>query len=108
MHKRIFKDVELATGSHKERLKRQKLGFNTRKFRRNYSRPQIKKVDGDVVMLFNNTIEQKNGETSIPNSVSLVDDQTLDGQLVIAITNETFVEEDGGQVTWIPCNIPFV
>lgn len=59
-------------------------------------------------MLFNNTIEQKNGETSKPNSISLVDDQTLDGQLIIAITNETFVEEDGGQVTWIPCNIPFV
>lgn len=30
MHKQIFKDVGLAIGSHKERLKRQKLGFNTR------------------------------------------------------------------------------
>jgi hypothetical protein len=46
-------------------------------------------------MLFNNTIEQKNGETSTPNFISLVDDQTLDG-LVIAIINETFVEENGG------------
>jgi hypothetical protein len=32
----------------------------------------------------------------------------LDGWLVTIVTNETLVEEDGGQVTWIPCNILFV
>jgi hypothetical protein len=42
-------------------------------------------------MLFNNIIEQKNGETSTPNFISLVDDQ-----LVITIINETFVEQNGG------------
>jgi len=37
------------------------------------SRPQIKKVDGDVVTLSNNIVEQKNGETSTTNFISLVE-----------------------------------
>jgi hypothetical protein len=65
-------------------------------------------VDGDVVTLFNSTIEQNSGETLTLNFISLVENQTLDGWLVTIVTNETLVEEDGGQVTWIPCNILFV
>jgi hypothetical protein len=56
MHKQFFKDVDLVTGFDKERLKRQKLGFNTRKFRRNHSQPQIKKVDGDAITTRNSVI----------------------------------------------------
>jgi hypothetical protein len=65
-------------------------------------------VDGDVVTLSNSTIEQNSGETSTLNSISLVEDQTLDGRLVTTFTSEALVEEDGGHVTWIPCNIPSV
>jgi hypothetical protein len=74
MYKRIFKDVELATRSDKERLKRHKLGFNIRKFKKQCSRPQIQKVDGDVVTLSNITIEQNSGGTSTTNFISLVED----------------------------------
>jgi hypothetical protein len=56
-HKRIFKDVELATRFDKERLKRHKLGFDVKKSRKQHSQQQIKKVDGDVVTLSNSTIE---------------------------------------------------
>jgi hypothetical protein len=37
MHKPIFKDVELATRSDKEKFKRNKLGSNARKFRKQHS-----------------------------------------------------------------------
>ncbi len=53
-------------------------------------------MDGDIVMLFNNNIELKSGETSTPNFISLVEDQTLDGRLVIIVTIEAFMKEDGG------------
>ncbi len=86
----------MVTKSDKERLKRQKLGSNIRKSKRQCFQPQIKKVDGDVVMLFNNTIELKSGETSTPNSISLVEDQTLDGRHNTIITIEALMEEDGG------------
>jgi hypothetical protein len=65
-------------------------------------------VDGDVVTLSNNTIEHNHGETSTLISISLVEDQTLDGQFVTTFTSEALVEEDGGKVTWISYNIPFV
>jgi len=52
-------------------------------------------VDGDVVTLSNNTIERKSGETSTPNFISLVEDQTSNGRLITTITNEAIVEEDG-------------
>jgi len=74
MHKPIFKDVELAIRSNKEKLKRNKLGSNARKFRKQHSWPQIKKVDGDVVTLSNNTFEYKNGETSTKKTISLIED----------------------------------
>jgi hypothetical protein len=61
--------------------------------------------DGDVITLSNSIVEQKSGETSTPNSISLVEDQTLDGQHITTITP---LEKDGGKVTRIPCNIPYV
>jgi hypothetical protein len=73
-----------------------KLGSNVRKSKKQHFQPQIKKVDGDVVMLSNNTIEQNSGETSTLNFISLLADQTLDGWLVITIKSEALVEEDGG------------
>ncbi len=65
-------------------------------------------MDGDVVTLFNNIVEHKSGETSTPNFISLVEDQALDGRLITIVTSEAIVEEDGGQVTRIPCNIPSI
>jgi hypothetical protein len=62
--------------------------------------------DGDVITLSNNIVEQKSGETSTPNSISLVEDQTLDGQHITTITIEDLLEKDGGQVTRITCNMP--
>jgi hypothetical protein len=62
--------------------------------------------DGDVITLSNNIVEQKSGETSTPNLISLIEDQTLDGQHIIAITIEDLLEKDGGQVTRITCNMP--
>jgi len=73
-----------------------KLGFNVRKSKKQHFQPQIKKVDKDVVMLSNNTIEQNSGETSTLNFISLLEDQTLDGWLVTTITSEALVQEDGG------------
>jgi hypothetical protein len=46
------------------------LGSNTKKFRRQRFQPQIKKVDGDVITLSNNIVEQKSGETSTPIFIS--------------------------------------
>ncbi len=65
-------------------------------------------MNGDVVTLSNNTIEWKSGETSTPNFISLVEDQTSNGGLITTVTNEAIVEEDGGQITRIPYNIPYV
>jgi hypothetical protein len=60
------------------------------------SRGATKKVDEDIVMLFNNIIELKSGKTSTPNFISLVEDQTLDGRLVTIITIKALMEKNGG------------
>ncbi len=60
----------MATRFDEKRLKRQMLGSNTKKFRRQRFQPQIKKVDGDVITLSNNIVEQKSGETSTPIFIS--------------------------------------
>jgi hypothetical protein len=43
------------------------------KSRTQHSQPQIKKVDGDVITLSNNIVEQKNGETSTPIFISPIE-----------------------------------
>jgi adenine specific DNA methylase Mod len=68
-----MKDVEFfcATDNGKtnvvnQKTKRQKIRIDLKKSIRGVARRDLKKGDGSVVTLFNNIVEQKNDEMSIP------------------------------------------